>query len=204
VTRISFGDYRSGVREPSFRVVSGGAGRPWPTPTPIQRATIARHHREDPDAAREYMVSRFQNSTYWGPSGKPQNQGRAEMTLRSYDNYVSLTRNDERPVITTDLKRDLELPPNTLGVRIDVLLLDATGYVPRLVLWDTNDLTRERAMLYAAPLLLAAEEELGEGRVAEIEVVHVRTPVQLTVSAPDARAVKPDMEATVARILSEQ
>lgn len=89
-----------------------------------------------------------------------------------------------------------------LGVRTDVLLLDPAGYVPRLVLWDTNDLTPELAILYAAPLLLAAEDELGEGRVAHIEVFHVRSATQMIVPAGDARAAQLNMEATVARILS--
>jgi hypothetical protein len=204
MTRISFGTYRTGVREPTFRVLAGGGNQAWPTPTPIQRATLARHHRNGPDAARQYMATSFRNSDYWGPNGTPQNQGWADTTLRSYDNYALLTRDDRRRMIATGVQRDLHLPPNILGVWIDVLLLDPTGYVPRIVLWDTNELTMERALLYAAPALLAAEEELGEGRVAEIEIIHARSPVQLVVSAEEARSAVHDMEATVGRILSQQ
>lgn len=202
MTRISFGEYRSGVRQPSFRAVPGRAGPSYPTTTPFQWGAIARHHGQSPQAAREYLVERIRTSPYWGPGGTPQHQGQAETTLRSYDNYASMTSNDERPVIATGLTRDLEIPPNVLGVRTDVLLLDPAGYVPRLVLWDTNDLTPELAILYAAPLLLAAEDELGEGRVAHIEVFHVRSATQMIVPAGDARAAQLNMEATVARILS--
>ncbi|WP_238963563.1 hypothetical protein KN248_001700 [Mycobacterium paraintracellulare] len=149
------------------------------------------------------MVNAFRDSDYWGPKGTTGHQSWAEATVDSYNNYAMLTRDDTRRMIATDVKRDLVIPPHTLGVRIDVLLLDPKGYVPRVVLWDTNELTEERAQLYAAPVLLAAEEELGEGRVAEIEIVHLRSPVQLIVSVADARLAVEEMVATVGRILSQ-
>jgi hypothetical protein len=202
MTRISFGDYRSGVRDPTFRATPGGAGQGFPTPTSIQWATITRHHQESPEVARDYMVNSFRRSSYWGPSGTPQSRGWAESTLRSYDAYALITRDDTRPVVATGVRNELQLPPHALSVRIDVILLDPRGYVPRILLWDTNEFNEERGLLYAAPILVAAEEELGQGRVTDVEVVHTRTAALLSVSAAEARAASGDMAATVSRILS--
>lgn len=202
MTRISFSDYRSGVRDGTFRVTPSGTGQGFPTPTSIQWATITRHHQESPEVARDYMVSSFRRSSYWGPSGSPQSRGWAESTLRSYDAYALITRHDTRPVVATGVRNELQLPPNVLSVRIDVILLDPRGYVARIVLWDKSELTEERALLYAAPILVAAEEELGQGRVTSVELVHTRTASLLSVSAAEARAASGDMGATVSRILS--
>jgi hypothetical protein len=181
----------------------GGAGQGFPTPTSTQWATIKRHHQESPAAARDYMVNSFRASDYWGSGGKPQSRGWAEATLRSYDAYALLTRDDTRPVVATGVSRELQLPPNSLSVRIDVILLDPRGYVPRVILWDASELTEERTLLYAAPILIAAEEELGQGRVADVELVHTRTAALVVVPAADARTAVEDMTAVVSRILSE-
>jgi len=86
------------------------------------------------------------------------------------------------------LRSDLVLPPDELGVYVDVLLLDDAGYVPRLVLWDTNEPTDQRVQLYAAPAWRVAEQELGTGRVPEVEVWHLRSARQFVVSAGSAEA----------------
>ncbi|WP_131590572.1 hypothetical protein [Mycolicibacterium setense] len=153
--------------------------------------------------ARDYMVNSFRNSDYWGASGTPQSRGWAQSTLQSYDTYALLTRDDSRPAVAVGVKRELPFPPDTLKVRIDVILLDPRGYVPRIILWDTSTLTEDRALLYAAPILVAAEEELGQGRVADVELVHTRTGAQVEVAASDARAALPSMTTTIRRILSE-
>lgn len=203
MTRISFSDYRSGVREPNFRIVAGNGNQGWPTPTSTQWATIKRHHQESPAAARNYMVNSFRNSNYWGPNGTPQSRGWAESTLRSYDTYALMTRDDTRPVVATGVRRELPIPPNTLNMRVDVILLDPRGCVPRVILWDKPKLTEERALLYAAPILLLAEEELGQGRIAEVELIHTRTADRAVVSVSDARDALEDMAGTVRRIVSE-
>jgi hypothetical protein len=203
MTRIRFSDYRTAVRDRSFRVASGNPSQSFPTPASIQWATIKRHHQESPEVARTYMVSSFRNSSYWGSGGTAQSRGWADSTLRSYDTYSRLTANDARPVVATGVRQEIQLPPNSLSLQIDVILLDPRGYVPRTLLWDTNDLTEERAALYAAPILIAAEKELGEGRVVEIEVIHMRTGSLITVSAALARSALEEMTATVGRVLSE-
>lgn len=203
MTRISFSDYRSGVREPAFRITSGSGNQGWPTPTPTLWATIKRHHLENPDVARDYMVNSFRNSDYWGAGGTPQSRGWAQSTLRSYDAYALMTRDDTRPTVATGVRREVPIPPNTLNMRVDVILLDSRGYVPRVILWDRPELTEERALLYAAPVLLLAEAELGQGRIAEIELIHTRSAALVIVSATDARSASEDMAGTVSRILSE-
>lgn len=165
--------------------------------------TITRHHLEGPEVARDYMVNSFRNSNYWGANGTPQSRGWAQSTLRSYDAYALMTGDDTRAVVATGVRRELPVPPNTLNMRIDVVLLDPHGYVPRVILWDRPELTEERALLYAAPILFVAEEELGQGRIAEVELVHTRSASRVIVSASDARAASQGMSGTVSRILSE-
>jgi hypothetical protein len=94
------------------------------------------------------------------------------------------------------------LPPHELAVYINVLLLDSAGYVPRVVLWDANDLSDERVLLYAAPAWKVAEEELGAGRIPEAEVWHLRTGRQFTIQANVAEAALPAVERVVHRLAS--
>lgn len=87
-----------------------------------------------------------------------------------------------------------------LGVRADVVLLDAAGYVPRLVLWDKNDLTYGRAIEYGAPVWRAMEDELGDGRVAAVEVWALRGPTQITVTPAQANVAMGQVARTVHRL----
>jgi hypothetical protein len=89
------------------------------------------------------------------------------------------------------------LPPDELAVYIDVVLLDPAGYVPRLVLWDTNELTRNLAVQYAASAWSVLEDELGEDRVAHVEVWSLRAPTQLVVTPAEARSAMTDVARTV-------
>ena len=160
-------------------------------PRPLTRtaqAAITRHHREGPAAARSRLHQSFRNSDYWGPNGTPQAQGWARVIRELYDIYVRLTEDDARPAFATAVERDIDLGPDTLAVRVDVVLLDPAGYVPRLVLWDKNDLTTGWAVQYAAPVWRAMEDELGEGRVAGVEVWSLRGPRLTTVTPAQARA----------------
>jgi hypothetical protein len=94
----------------------------------------------------------------------------------------------------------MDAPPDDLGVYIDVLLLDPRGYVPRLVLWDTNDLRVDRAQMYAAPAWRVTEDELGDGRVPEVEVWHLRSSTKRIVSASDAQRVLPQAAVVIHRL----
>jgi len=204
MTRVTFGMYRKGVREPAATLSSAAAanaGFTLVTPMRTAQSAITRHHRESPAAARIQLHRSFRNSDYWGPNGTPQAQGWADAIRRLYDTYDNLAQADPRPAIAAGLERDLELQPDALGVRIDVLLFDPAGYVPRLVFWDKNDLTQARAIQYAAPAWRVMEDELGDGRVADVEVWSLRQPAQLTVSPAQARGAMGQVARVVHRLV---
>lgn len=200
MTRVTFGMFRKGVREPGTTLVSAGATFLPPTPMPTASATIVRHHREGAAIASARMDRSYRESPYWGQRGTPQG-GWAEAMRACYATCVELTRDDNRAAFATGLNRDLSLPPDELGVHIDVVLLDPDGYVPRLALWDSNDLTRALAVRYAAPAWKVMEDELGDGRVGCVEVWSLRTPTQMTVSPDEARAAMDDVARVVHRLV---
>lgn len=200
MTRVTFGMFRKGVREPGTTLASAGANFVPPTPMPTATATIVRHHREGPAIAGARMDRSYRESDYWGQRGTPQ-AGWANAMRTCYATYVELTDGDTRPAFATGLSRDLLLPPDELGVHIDVVLLDSDGYVPRLVLWDNNDLTPALAVRYAAPAWKVMEDEMGDGRVAYVEVWSLRAPTQITVSPDEARAAMDDVARVVHRLV---
>lgn len=201
MTRVSFGMYRKGVREPGTTLTSAGATFMPPTPMPTATATIVRHHRDGSPAASAWMERSYRNSSYWGQGGSPQALGWANAMRTCYATYVELTRGDARPAFAAGLNRDLALPPDELAVHVDVVLLDRGGYVPRLVLWDSNELTQALAVTYAAPAWRVMEDELGDGRIAHVEVWSLREPRQATVSPDEARAAMDTVERVVYRLV---
>lgn len=200
MTRVTFGMYRKGVREPGTTLSSAGAAFQPPTPMPTATAAIVRHHREGPARAAARMDRSYRNSPYWGQRGTPQG-GWATAMRACYQTYVQLAANDPRPAFATGLNRDLTVAPDELGVYIDVVLLDPRGYVPRLVLWDSNELTVDLAVRYAAPAWAVLEEELGEDRVPAVEVWSLRAPTQHTVTPAQAQAALPDVARIVHRLV---
>ncbi|HTZ87655.1 MAG TPA: hypothetical protein VMB05_13395, partial [Solirubrobacteraceae bacterium] len=127
--------------------------------------------------------------------------GWANAMRACYQTYIRLASTDTRPAFATGLNRDLPLPPDELGVYIDVVLLDPAGYVPRLVLWDSNELTPELAVCYAAPAWAVLEAELGTGRVPAIEVWSLRAPTQRFITPTQAHAALPDVTRIVHRLV---
>jgi hypothetical protein len=107
---------------------------------------------------------------------------------------------DIRPAFAVPLNRDVDYPPDTIGVHIDVILFDPLGYVPRLVLWDANEFTFDRARLYAAPAWHAAEAELGSGRVPRAEVWHLRSGIERLVTAAEAQAAQTEAARVIHRV----
>ena len=91
---------------------------------------------------------------------------------------------------------------NTVGVSIDLVLLDAAGYVGRLILWDVPPLTQELAELLALPAVAALRAELGDDRVAGVEVWHLRDGTQVLVDAPTAAARLDDASRIVGTYVS--
>jgi hypothetical protein len=203
MTRVTYGMYRKGVREPSTTLRSAAAanaGAPIITPMRIAQAAITRHHRESPASARARLHQSFRRSEYWGPNGRPSAQGWARVIRELYDVYDGLTQGDGRRGFAYGVERDIDLPPDSLAVRADVVLFDPAGYVPRVVLWDKNDLSASRAVEYGAPVWRAMEDEFGDGRVPYVEVWSLRGPDQFTVSPAQARAAMRQVAQVVHRL----
>ena len=199
MTRITFGLYRKGVREPAVNLTAVAATFMPPTPMPTATAAVARYHREGAARAVAEMDRSYRTSNYWGQRGTPQG-GWANAMRQCLQTYIDLADNDARPAFAIGLNRDLMFPPDELAVHVDVVLLDPRGYVGRLALWDKSILTRSLATRYAAPVWRALEEELGDGRVAEIELWHLRTATQMVVTAAEAAAGLPEVATTVHRL----
>lgn len=68
------------------------------------------------------------------------------------------------------------------------------------MLWDTAELTNERAVLYAAPVWRVMADELGDGRIPELEVWHLRSGVQHVIDATTTAAAMPDVARVVHRL----
>lgn len=200
MTRVTFGLYRRGVREPGI-TLSGTAGDFVPrTPFPSASSAVKRYHREDGARAAAALDRSLSSSDYWGPSGPPQARGWADAIRHCFDVYRQIADADPRPAFACGLSRTLALPPDELVVYIDVVLFDPHGYVPRIVLWDTADFTDARAVLYAAPVWRVMEDELGDGRVPEVEVWHLRSGARRVVGATVAPAALPDVARVVHRL----
>jgi hypothetical protein len=204
MTRVTYGMYRKGVREPSTTLRSAAAANadiPLVTPIRIAQAAITRHHRDSPASARARLHQTFRKSDYWGPNGTPQAQGWARVIRELYDVYDALTHGDGRSAFAYGVERDIDLSPDALAVRADVVLFDPAGYVPRVVLWDKNDLSASRAAAYGAPVWRAMEDEFGDGRVPHVEVWSLRGPDQFTVSAAQARSAMRKVAQVVHRLV---
>jgi hypothetical protein len=202
MTHLTFGAYRAGVRDKGVTLSSWKSQPFRPTPYPSASASIARFHREGPDAAWYALDNALASSNYWGPNGTPQATGWANAIRACFRVYRSMAEVDPRPSFATSLNRTLYLPPDDLGVHIDVVLLDPAGYVPRLVLWDKNDLTPDRAALYAAPVWSVLEGELGVGRIPRVEIWHLRSADQEVISAEEATASLERAEEIVRRVVA--
>lgn len=175
MTRLTFGIYRRGIRQPGFALSSTIGDPPFPTPMAIAAAAVTRYHREGPHEARLRLRRSFANSSYWGSSGSPQARGWAAAIVSSFETYVRLAEPDGRAAFAVGLRRDVMLGGHDVGVYVDAVLLDVAGYVGRIALWDRASLTSELAVYYAVPPFLALEEEMGEGRVAGVHLWHLRT-----------------------------
>jgi hypothetical protein len=93
---------------------------------------------------------------------------------------------DGRRALGSTITSDVPIDGNSIGVIIDVILLDPHGYVGRYVLWDKPPISTPEAELTAAPVVLAMQEELGENRVVGVEVWHLRSRSAFFVSREQA------------------
>lgn len=172
--RIRLSELKAAARNPGLRR-SLETPRNFPTPYGQLNSAIRRFHREGTDSARAYLAESFLRSPYWGPGGTAQARSWAKLTLELFDNYVDLAEGDERPSLGEGIGSDVIIGEYTIGVKIDVVMLDSLGYVGRYNSWDSDPLGESAARLIATPIGMALENELGLGRTLGVEVWHLRT-----------------------------
>jgi hypothetical protein len=190
MTRITLGELKKATRDRALRRPPPGESRPIPTPMPSAASAVRRFHREGADAAVRRLNRAFDGSDYWGPNGPAQARGWANSIRTCFQTYIDLASADDRPSLNTSINLDVSLGTDSVGVSVDVVLLDPNGYVGRYLLWDTPPLTQQDAEVLAAPVVLALQQELGADRVAGVEVWHLRSGSQIFV----------DMQAALGRV----
>lgn len=186
MTRITLSEFKKAARDRSLRRLPTGTGSSFPTPMPIAASAVRQLHRAGAPSANAQLDAAFNRSTHWGASGPAHARGWATSIRSSFQTYVTLASADARPALAAPVSADVQIGTNTVGVSLDVVLLDPAGYVGRYLLWDKGELTQDNAELLAAPLVQMLQQELGEDRVAGIEIWHLRTGTQSYVDAPTA------------------
>lgn len=121
MTRITFGLYRRGVREPGITLSATVGGYIPPTPFQSASGAIRRYHREDGGAAARALDRSLSGSGYWGSGGTRQAQGWADAIRQCFDVYRHIADVDTRPAFTCGLSRSLDFPPDVLAVYVDVV-----------------------------------------------------------------------------------
>lgn len=194
--RLAFGSFRQAARDPSVR--RGPPAQSFPTPIAVASSAIRRYHSEGEGPARRALDRGL--GGYWSEPGS--RVGWANAIRLGFDNYIQLASADPRPAAAIGIKRDISVPPHVLGVYADVVMLDEFGYVGRLALWDSSDLTEARARLYAAPIFQMLQAEMGQDRVHGIEIWKLRTREHYRVGRSEAEATFPTVVEVVSRYFS--
>lgn len=202
MTRITLSELKNAARDPARRRDPSGSGPAYPTPMPTAASAVRRFHREGAVAAKAALNRTFDRSSHWGPTGPASAVGWANSIRSCFDTYVRLASRDPRPVLSAPVTADVLVGSNSVGVSIDVVLLDATGYVGRHVLWDSPPLTLGNAEMIAGPIVRALQQELGDDRAAGAEVWHLRSGAQLIVDRDTAIRRLGEAAAIVAVYLS--
>lgn len=190
MSRVSFGSFREVVRSGGAPGAGGGLGN-FPTTTPVREKAVRCLHRQGLAAAQQALNDGL--SRYWSTPGGPSTQARN--TRAAFARYVALNRADGRPPAIVELKNDVAFGPHVVGARVDVVLFDPSGagYDGRVLLWDTPQLTRDAAELFAAPCVALIDDHLGLP-VRQIDVWQLRHRVEMTVEAATARGRYGDVE----------
>lgn len=186
MTRITLGELKNATRNRALRRPQPGDSRPIPTPMPTAASAVRRLHRESADVAAHRLNRAFESSDYWGPNGPAPARGWANSIRTCFQTYIDLASGDGRPTLNTSINLDVFVGTDSVGVSIDVVLLDPRGYVGRHLLWDTPPLTQQDAEVLAAPVVLALQQELGADRVVGVEVWHLRSGTQIFVDSQTA------------------
>lgn len=190
---VSFGIFRRAVREPTFRNEPGGS--PPITPISTFRKAVRVYHREGVDRA---LASPTLTSPHW------RLPGRGRTLANNYrdclQRYIALDALDARTFVDAGITETVVLGNDEVNVVLDVILLNRTGHVGRVLLWDTSILDRRLAQITAAPALLALQQLVGESRAQTIEIWHLRSGTQFEFTAHEALAELPEAVAAVQRV----
>ena len=202
MTPLRYAEARMAVRDPDAR------RRPdddqgFPTPFPMATKAVRVHHSGGPEAARRYLADTIEASSYWGPESLHKGPKSWAATIQScLDTYITLADSDPRPTLDTPISTTVDVGGIPLAVTIDVVLLDDAGYTARLPLWDKAELDGDTAALYAAPLVLALEQELGTERATGVETWHLRSGSSFVVPRAAALARQAELAQALRRYVA--
>ena len=202
MTRVTLGELKNASRDRSLRRAGTDTNRPFPTPLPMASRAVRCFHRRGADVATTQLRTAIDRSDYWGQSGRPQAHGWANAIYECLETYIALASPDLRPTLGTSIATNIQVGDNTIGVSLDVVLLDRDGYVGRYILWDIPELTQDNAELLATPIIRALQQELGEDRVVGTEIWHLRSGGQVFIDSSTAAAKFDEIEEIVNRYLS--
>lgn len=154
---------------------------------PVANTAVRIYHRNSPEAARQYLNSAFDTSTYWGPTGRASARGWANSIRTYFDNYMNLAERDDRGALAMTVTSDVQFGDHAIGVKLDVVLLDEDGYVARIPLWEKDPLDQSVMETLSGPIVEALAIELGATRAVGVDFWHLRSSVTTHVTAATAR-----------------
>jgi len=189
VVPLRFSEARTAVRNPDARRRPADDNQGFPTPFPMASKAIRVLHQSGSVAARDYLESTIESSTYWG--SESENKGArswAGTIKKCMETYIEFSDTDIRPALGAPVSSTIEIAEFQLAMTIDVVLLDEGGYTARLPLWDKNLITEDIAAILATPMVLALERELGVERVTAVEIWHLRSRSTFAISRSGALA----------------
>jgi hypothetical protein len=196
--RFTFGQFRTGARDPTYRVPLG-RGRGFPTTTTILRRAVRIYHDYGVEIATTALEQGL--SGYFSRPGPPGAQG--ARARRLFATYKELDQTDGRQAFAFDVKTELVVGEDILAVNVDVALLDPNGYAGRVLLWDRLACDREEGRVIAAPCAECLEEELGAERVDNIEVWHLQSRRRHAFTTAEALQALGSVASILARVAPE-
>jgi hypothetical protein len=186
---ITFGTFRNAAR--------GAAGPPGVPQPPVRWANTAatrgkavrRYHRIDLAAAEQALDDAFSKPTWSTPS----NAGKALVARQLFALYVQQDRAAGFPFADVNVKRDVTLGSARISADVDVVVFDPGGGLrARVLLWDIPACSWAQATVIGAVAVLAVDGALGFGRTVGVDVWHLRSAQQHSVTRAEALAALPE------------
>jgi hypothetical protein len=168
--RVTFGTFKYAVREPGFRIATGQSAPQFPNTAQSLRKAARVYHMSGVSAARQSLRQSL-SGPYWKT---PIGAGKASVAHDLLLHYFQLDAAYRRPAAGFDVKSEVTIGADVIGVTIDICLFASAGFAPRLVLWDRRGCSRNEALILLAPALLAVDQEYGAGTGRDAELFDVR------------------------------